>query len=74
MSPWTNRDKTHVTATHLALAQALLPAQAQGMSSLRETVPFPEPEVSVEELIAAIEKTRVVNALIRAGLAEARRR
>jgi hypothetical protein len=44
------------------------------MTSLREIVPFPEPEVSVEELIAAIEKTRVVNALIRAGLAEARRR
>lgn len=72
---WAIRDKSHTICGRLALAQPLLPGDAQGMDLRPQApeIPSAADEVPIDDLLAGVRTTAELNELIREGLAAARR-
>jgi hypothetical protein len=72
---WAIRDKPHTICGRLALAQPLLPGDAQGMDLRPQApeIPSAADEVPIDDLLAGVRTTAELNELIREGLAAARR-
>jgi len=71
---WAIHDKPHTICGRLALAQPLLPGDAQGMDLRPQAPEIPSAdEVPIDDLLAGVRTTAELNELIREGLAAARR-